>query len=559
MIFITEKVPEKLSGISSLFITFDFNIEVVNTLKTAENYNFNPKTKQWELPITSLAYLLDELTYIDDITLQLIKDTEDEVHYIPKLVDSYKTKPRKHQLEGIEWGLNHNCGLLLDDPGLGKTLQMIYLAEELKEQKGLEHCLIICGINSLKTNWELEIKKHSSLTSRILGKKITKTGKTVYKTIKERCTELMNPIEEFFIIVNIETIRSDEFLEAFKKSKNKIDMIVFDEAHKSKNPSSKQGHNLLKLNNVTHKMGLTGTLILNNPLDAFTALKWIGIEKSNWTNFKSQYCVYGGFGGHQVIGFKNIVILKEEIEEYSLRRTKKMLKDLPPKNVIYEVLEMNDDHKAFYEDVKNGVKEECDKVELNSTNLLALTVRLMQATTCPEVLTSSNIVSTKIERAVELVNEIVASGSKVVIMSIYKEPLRQLYSLLSEFNPLLGSGDVSDDEFAKNVNLFQTDDEHKVFLGTTSKAGTGITLNRASYMICLNEPWTAALQTQVEDRIHRINNTEPVFVYKLACQGTIDEVIDNLVQIKQAMSDYIVDDVEEKDVLSKLKEYILDL
>ena len=83
--------------------------------------------------------------------LNIIKEIPvNNKYFISK--NSWKSNPFEHQLDGIEFGKNHNCWLLLDDPGLGKTLQMIYLAKELKLQKNLEHCLIICGINSSKVN-----------------------------------------------------------------------------------------------------------------------------------------------------------------------------------------------------------------------------------------------------------------------------------------------------------------------------------------------------------------------------------------------------------------------
>ena len=101
MITITEKLPVKLSGTSSLFINFPFNTEIIEIIKQTDKYIYNKEDHSWELPINSLAFLLDELTYYDDITLTLMKD-EDEVHFYPKLVDKYKTKPFKHQMEGIE-------------------------------------------------------------------------------------------------------------------------------------------------------------------------------------------------------------------------------------------------------------------------------------------------------------------------------------------------------------------------------------------------------------------------------------------------------------------------
>lgn len=328
--------------------------------------------------------------------------------------------------------------------------------------------------------------------------------------------------------------------------------------HNCKNSSSQQGHNLLKIT-ADYTLALSGTLILNSPLDSYVPLKWVGAEKSNLTNFKGTYCVYGGFGGHQIIGYKNLDLLKEVLQSCSLRRTKDQFADLPPKNVIKEVLEMEPQHKKFYEDVKAGIRDECDKIELKSNNVLSLTTRLRQATSCPSVLTSSNIVSIKLQRAIELVEEIVANGDKVLIMSTFKEPIRELAKMLAEYKPLIGTGDIPDDEVSKNNDLFQTDPNYKVFLGTIQKIGTGLTFNAANYAIFIDTPWTEALQTQAEDRIHRIGSTKPVFIYRLICQDSIDELVDEIVGVKKAFSDFIVDDIVDESTLTTLRKYIEDL
>lgn len=560
MINIEEKVATKCSGLTSLYITFDFNMEIVNVLKQSPEKSFYDKnTHIWESPITSLAHLLDTLTYLDDIVLKLQTEDSEETHFYPKLVDNYKIPPFKHQLEAIEWGLNRDCGLLLDAPGLGKTATIIHLAEELKEQKGLEHCLIICGINALKGNWEAEIKKHSNLTCRIIGKKISKNGKVSYSSIKERALELRNPLDAFFYIINVECLRSSEIVQAIKNSKNKIDMITLDECQRCKSVHAAQASGLLQLIKSKHRIGLTGTLIQSKPLDAYVPLKWIGVEKATLTNFKSQYCIYGGFGGHQIVGYKNLKLLKEELDTCSLRRTKDIIEGLPPKFVMDEILEMNDDHRQFYENVKNGVREQCDKIELNGDNVLALTVRLIQASTCPSLLTSAPIKASKIERATELAEEIIENGNKVVIMSTIKEPLRILKDALKQYSPLLGSGDVDEDTFEKNKELFQTDPKYKVWLGTTQRSGTGLTLNAATYMICLDTPWTAAECQQVFDRIHRVDNKGAAFIYRLICADTIDERVAEIVNIKQAMGDYLIDDVTTESTMALLRSYIEDL
>ena len=135
---------------------------------------------------------------------------------------------------------------------------------------------------------------------------------------------------------------------------------------------------------------------------------------------------FGGFGDKQVIGYKNLDTLKEELESCSIRRSKEQLVDLPPKTVTVELLDMLPEHQKFYDAVKEGVKSEVDKVKLTTGNLLALTTRLRQATVDPGILTTSNIVSPQIERCCELVEELMDSKEKVVILSSFKPPVYKL-------------------------------------------------------------------------------------------------------------------------------------
>ena len=229
MIEIIERLPKKIPGESSLFVSFDYKPEVVATIKTCTPNHFDAKTKMWEIPTTRLAKFVNGVHNYDEVDIKLLKvKPKENIEY---KLSKFKTKPYKYQEEGIQYGLNNDSFLLLDAPGLGKTLQMIYLAEELKKTRGIKHCLIVCGINTLKTNWEKEIHKHSKEKCVILGKKITKTGKVWYDGNKARIDQLQHKINEFFIICNIESLREDKFLAALKKGPNKIDMVIVDEIH----------------------------------------------------------------------------------------------------------------------------------------------------------------------------------------------------------------------------------------------------------------------------------------------------------------------------------------
>ena len=537
MINIFESTPMKVSGSTSLFLDAPYDKDTVEAVKSLDFAVWHKKEKLWEIPVNELSDLLNGLAYIDDITIKALPQEEPEE---PHLECDYKVRPFKHQEEAIKYGLSHDRWLLLDSPGLGKTASIIHLAEELKKQKGLEHCLIICGIATLRANWEKEIKFHSDETFVTIGKRINSKGRETWATIPERAEQLRKKIDEFFVIINIESIRDEKVLEALLHSENKFDMIALDECHKANGTSSIQSKHLLKLNSAKYRVGMTGTLITNSPLSAYVPLKWIGVDHSTLTNYKALYCEFGGFGGYEVIGYKNLDLLMDEISGCSLRRTKDLM-DLPPKNIIDEYVTLSDVHRKFYDDVANGIKEECDKIELNSNNLLAMMTRLRQATSCPSALTTGDVQSSKLERCVDLVGDIVSQGDKVVIMSQFKESVYTLGRMLSEMNPLICTGDMRDQDVSASIDMFQKDDIHKVIICTSQKMGTGLTLNRARYLIMLDESFTAAQNEQVQDRIHRINNTEPVFIYNLICADTVDERVHEIAAIKGDLSSYLVD------------------
>jgi SNF2 family DNA or RNA helicase len=556
MISIEEKLTSKVPGLTSLFVSFDYNKEIIEIIKALPCKNYSKVTKTWEVPVTYLSELLDRLCFIDDINVKLYDYIVDEENVYT--LSKYKTHPYPYQLDGIQYGLNHNKWLLLDEPGLGKTLQIIYLAYELKKRDKLKHCLIVCGINNLKTNWKKEIDKHSNLTSTILGEYNTRKGNLRFGGNKEKLKHLKSDIKEFFVIVNIEALRDDNIIKELKKQQDNYQMIVVDEIHTCKSDSSQQGKNLLKLTDAKYLVGATGTLMLNDPLDVYVPFKWAGIDKSTLTNFKNYYCIYGGKFGNDFLGYHNLDIIKKQLQLFSLRRKKDLL-DLPEKNVITEYVDMSDKQTQFYEDVVNGVKSEVDKVKLTYTDTLALILRLRQATACPSILTTSDVPSVKIERACELTEQLVKTGEKVVIFSTFKDTVNVLKDKLSKYNPVIGTGETDDVELSTSIDMFQQDNEHQVFIGTWQKCGTGLTLNRARYMIFIDTPWTDGAFKQACDRIHRIGSKNPVFIYNLVCTNTVDEKVLSIITDKKALSEFVVDNEITKDSIASLKKYICEL
>jgi SNF2 family DNA or RNA helicase len=563
LIYVTEVSPgRKISGLSTLLISFDYNQYIVDSIKTIPTAHYSKKDKTWECPVCYLGRLLDSLTFLDDIQLKLLDTPEngeitinrkfnlEPLSEIEKI--SFKASPFLHQLEAVDFLLKQEKSLLLDGCGVGKSLEMILFAETLKKRGIIEHCLVITGIAGLRGNWEREIQKFSTESVVTIGKYITRTGTTRYRSMTKRAEQLKNKINEFFVLLNVESIRDSKIIEAIKTSENKFGLIAFDESHKIGAPDTTQYNNLMKLD-ADFKVAATGTLIVNSPLSAFPSLKFTDNESATLTNFKSQYCAFGGFGNKQIIGSKNLEVLREEIANCSIRRTLyDVRKDIPPLTIDVEYLEMEEDQQKFYEAIKEGVKEEADKIELKAGNLLALTTRLRQATACPGVLTTQEIESIKVTRAFEYIQEICSQGEKIVVFSMFKEPLNQLAAKLTGFRYSLNTGDTPDAVAFDNMTRFQEDPNEQVFLGTFGKCGTGFTLNSAMYLVCIDTPYTFSLFEQGYQRVHRVNNTRPAFIKVLVCEETIDERVQEIVETKKELGEYLVDGVGDGAVDSRL-------
>ena len=555
MINITEIKPRKVSGKTSFLLTFPFNQAAIDIIKGLPTSYYHRKDQVWEIPADCLAQALDALTFLDDITLTMLPDEPVHAYQEPLTeseISAFKIRPFDHQIAAVNYGLaSSGKWLLLDSMGLGKTAEIIYYAETLKRRGLIDHAMIICGVDSLRQNWKNEIGKFSNEAVLVLGEKISKKGKVSYTTLPERAKQIKEPISEFFVVINAATIRNDKFLEAFLSSSNKFGMIAVDECHKFATKTSQQGSNLLKMK-ADYKIAATGTLITNSPLSAYVPLAWKDNDHATLTTYKSQYCIFGGFNNAQIVGYRNLDSLQEEISGCMIRRTLDQVRDsMPPKNVNVELVEMDEDHKRFYNAIVDGVKEEADRVKLNASNLLALTTRLRQATACPTVLTSQAIESCKLERASELAEELLEQGEKVVIMCTFKESVYVLSKMLEKYKPLLGTGDLSDQVVQENVSKFQNDPISKLLICTHSKCGTGLTMNSASYMICVDTPWTDSGFSQSTDRIWRVTNTRPAFVTVLLCKDTIDERVWQLVSSKKDLADYVVDGKDVESISSK--------
>lgn len=577
---VVEKQTLNVPGLTSLFVSFPYNESIKKAIQQRQIRYWHPETYEWEMPITDLSWLIKEFGSQLDINLTFInkEDEKQQVELPDKMPELVDTNLFQHQIDGVKYGYNNDSFILGDEQGLGKTLMTIDLALLRKQQFGLEHCLIVCCINDLKYVWKKEIEKRTNEKAKLLGLRKRKVKDTEYiGSIKDRVDDLMQPIDEFFIITNIESFNdstSKEKKELRKKQKggkkeyesvivdailngpNKIDMIVIDEAHKIKSYNKGRGNNVDKLRAARFIEPISGTILLNSPEDAYMPLHLIGAEKSSYTMFRNYYCEFGGYGDYQVVGYKNLDVLREMLSKCMLRRLKSEVLDLPPKMYQTIEIEMSDKQRIYYDRVRNSILE-ASKEHLSMEKFNNYIMRLRQMTVCPDKIFPECTDNAKLDMLEEFVENIVSDGGKVVVVSNWTSVTSRVMERLKKYKPALYTGEIPSTERPDVIDRFQNDPNCKVFVGTMATMGAGLTLTAGQTMIFMDDAWNKGTKEQCVDRIHRIGTNGTVNIYTFVCKNTIDERIEDVIYNKSKITDYLIDGEVEETNLNTVLNFLL--
>jgi len=547
MITIEIEKSKKLNSEYSCFVSFQYNPDIVSVMRSLPIKFYYPNTRIWEVPTDKIEWLRDNLSNFEMVIKGCIPE-KPELTEIPGGF-KFKTEPFQHQKEAFFYGLNHDRWFLGDEMGLGKTKMSLDIAIARKVMYEYRHCLIVCGVNTLKWNWVNEIKTHTYENSYILGQK-EKNGKITIGSTKDKLEDLKWLLTEtwdetlpYFLITNVESFRDENIANTIKELCNKgiINMCIADELHKMKNPTSQQTKGFLKCV-PDCRIAMTGTPLMNNPLDLYVLLKWLGYENHAFYSFKQHYCIMGGFGGYEIIGYKNMAQLTNQISDIMVRRKKEDVYDLPEKIYVDEYVDMTPKQSVIYKEVESDIKANIDMVDFEN-NPLATLIRLRQATGYTGILSSEIQESAKLDRMEDIVEEAISNGKKCLIFSNWTQMTDVIMDRLAikGYEPVIITGDTPDVSRQAYVQYFQNEPNCKVIIGTIGAMGTGLTLTAGTVEIFVDEPWNRALFDQAVDRAHRVGTTENITIYSLMCKGTIDERIHELIYKKGKMSDAIID------------------
>lgn len=477
----------------------------------------------------------------------------------PLLPYPVKANLYKHQIRGANMALRAFGALDAKTPGggfgelfemgCGKTLTTIAVAGALYNLGKIDRVLVVAP-TSVCSVWPHDLNQFAAFPWEarvLLGDK---------KKRLKALNELKNwPFKALRIaVINYESTHRDGIFEAL--AAYRPDLIVCDESQRIKNPSAAQSKALHKLGDAApFRMILSGTPVQNNAVDLYSQYRFLdpAVYGANFYAFKNRYCIMGGYGQHQIVGYRNMDELVEKEHSVAYRVTKEECLDLPQQTFINRYVQFTDAEQAIYEQLRKSSFLELETGEnVTATTILTMYLRLMQLTggflTADESTRPNQVNTAKLDALADIVDDyVVDAGKKLVIFARFRAEIAAIENLLRLRKIQYGSiyGDVPMEERGKIVEDFQTNPDTKVFVAQIQTAGLGITLHAASTAVFYSYDYNYANYAQALARIHRIGQRLPVTYIHLVVDGSIDEKILAALENKEDMAKTVVDSWRE--------------
>lgn len=526
------KKKKKFVLLKDDFISLD-NKEVLEELANIdETFSLDENLESKDIPIYQIFKLPSfESTENYDIecdkkVIDIIKNIKNFKSTPVSLSDSLLTILRSYQIEAIKWMKtlydNKLSGILADDMGLGKSIEFISFRTLISENAPT---LIVCP-KSLIYNWKGEFKKWDKETTCHL----IDGNKNQRLEALEKAKDTKD-----VIIVSYDSLRSD--LEEFKKIH--FALVCLDEAQYIKN-SFTQKSKAVKQLDATSRFALTGTPIENALTDLWSIFDFLMPQYLlSEEKFTKEYV--DAFANEDEYARKRLLA---KITPFILRRTKDdVLSDLPPKTTEVVSIAMSEKQSELY---NAYVLDTIQSMEANPKNkliVLGALTRLRQICVDPSsFLENYSEVSPKLEYAVNLAQNAISGGHKVLIFSQFTTVLIHLQKLLNKakIKWLYICGDTKAQDRINIANDFNTSKDINVISVSLKAGGTGLNLHGADTVLHLDPWWNFAVEDQATDRAHRIGQTRPVTVYKLVSHDSIEERVLELQETKKDLYDQVI-------------------
>ncbi|VAI01828.1 unnamed protein product [Triticum turgidum subsp. durum] len=512
--------------------------------KAANKPQYNDKKAK-----TAVAAMLsrsrEDRSADDDTLTEEEKWEREQANLVPLLTGG---KLKSYQIKGVKWlislwqnGLN---GILADQMGLGKTIQTIAFLAHLKGN-GLHGPYMVIAPLSTLSNWLNELTRFAPSINGLIyhGDKVART-----ELRRKHMPKIVGP--DFpIIITSYEMAMFDaKFLANYKWK-----YVVVDEGHRLKNTKCKLLRELRRIP-MDNKLLLTGTPLQNNLAELWSLLNFILPDIfSSHEEFESWFDFSGKADEEleeETDEKKRVLVvskLHSILRPFLLRRMKEDVEHmLPRKKEIIIYANMTEHQKQIQshliEQTFDDYLHESADIVLRrpgiKTKLNNLLIQLRKNCGHPDLFHSafdSNSLYPPVDKLLEqcgkfqlldrLLNALIKRNHKVLIFSQWTKILDILDYYLSEKGLKVCRIDGSVNLEVRRSQIAAFNDLNSgmnVFILSTRAGGLGINLTSADTCILYDSDWNPQMDLQAMDRCHRIGQTQPVHVYRLATSSSVE-------------------------------------
>ncbi|MFO7723501.1 MAG: DEAD/DEAH box helicase [Bacteroidales bacterium] len=518
------------------------------------------------------AGLLRNHGNLDHNVLQKVEQLTSE-KYTPVMVPtSLKATLRDYQTIGYQWlihlrkhGVN---GCLADDMGLGKTIQTIAMLchhqegersmavrqhpspatsgmqlrlfdmPEADEEASCEsnnipvRPALLVAPTTLLFNWRSELRRFAPHLKVI-----------IYAGPKRK--ELIAELQSYDIVLTSYGIvrRDAGLLQGIQ-----LGYLILDESQLIKNSGSKTYRALLTLQSE-HRLALTGTPVENSLTDLYAQMHFLNRDMlGSLKFFKRHFLTPIMQEKDSVMHARAKEKLHDLISPFIMRRTKaEVAQELPPKTEQILLCRMTPEQEMIYDEekskVRNYIMEQIEKNTVARSSALIITAlnRLRQIACHPAMVYPDSLAgSGKLETVVRNISVLLEEGHKILVISSYVRHLKIIGNWLNQNNISFTALTGKTKNHQEVIDRFKSREDIRLMLMTLKKGGYGLNLTEADYVMILDPWWNPASQQQGMDRVHRIGQDKPVFVYKFITRGTVEERILHMQKEKKRIADSVV-------------------
>ena len=454
---------------------------------------------------------------------------------------------RKYQRDGYRWlrtldgyGMG---GILADDMGLGKTVQVLSYLLAMKEGGQALPSLIVCPA-SLVLNWQEECKKFTPQLTCI----------AVDGDAARRAELAKQWVDADLVVTSYDLLRRDE--ELYKEQQ--FYACILDEAQAIKNHTTQKYKAVCGVDSKV-RFALTGTPVENRLGELWSIFSFL------MPGYLPPYRTFCARFEKPIVQEDNKDVLRRLNQltgPFILRRMKsEVLKELPPKTENVHRIELDTDQRKLYLAAVVDAREKLRAAKPEDKMAVFAVLMRLREICCDPRLVADNWEggSAKLEACMELVTAAVEGGHRILLFSQFTSMLELLAKRLDEagMSHFTLQGSTPKPVRAELVRRFNSG-EADVFLISLRAGGTGLNLTAADIVIHYDPWWNVAAQNQATDRAYRIGQQNPVQVYKLIAQDTIEEKIVELQQAKQDLAETVTGSADGA-ILSMKPEELLHL